>query len=104
MITSDQKGWSPNLQLIPFCFYFFLSCLHRTLKILLYVTTMHYKIFLTVLQVKDWFQNEEPSSRLNKTPPMGAPNAAICREEGQKRRKEKGKQGGVRIKKRRRQG
>ena len=31
---------------------------------------------LTVLHVRDWFQNEEPSSKLKRTPPMGAPNAA----------------------------
>ncbi len=31
---------------------------------------------LTVLQVRDWFQNEEPPSKLKRTPPMGAPNAA----------------------------
>ena len=30
----------------------------------------------TVLQVRAWFQNEEPSSKLKRTPPMGAPNAA----------------------------
>lgn len=30
----------------------------------------------TVFQVRDWFQNELPSSRLNRTPPMGAPKAA----------------------------
>ncbi len=34
---------------------------------------------LTVLQVRDWFQNEEPSSKLKSTPPMGAPNAAACK-------------------------
>ncbi len=31
---------------------------------------------LTVLHVSDWFQKEEPSSKLKRTPPMGAPNAA----------------------------
>ena len=31
---------------------------------------------LTVLHVKPWFQNDEPSSKLNRTPPIGAPNAA----------------------------
>ena len=31
---------------------------------------------LTVLQVSAWFQNELPSSKLNNTPPIGAPNAA----------------------------
>ena len=33
-------------------------------------------ILFTLLQVSPWFQNELPSSRLNNTPPMGAPNAA----------------------------
>ena len=31
---------------------------------------------LTLLQVRAWFQKELPSSRLNKTPPIGAPKAA----------------------------
>ena len=31
---------------------------------------------LTDFQVRAWFQKEDPSSRLNKTPPIGAPNAA----------------------------
>ena len=31
----------------------------------------------TVLQVRPWFQNEDPSSKLKSTPPMGAPNAAV---------------------------
>ena len=31
---------------------------------------------LTVLQVRAWFQKDDPSSRLNSTPPMGAPKAA----------------------------
>ena len=39
---------------------------------------------LTDLQVRDWFQNEDPSSKLNSTPPMGAPNAAVQR--GQRRK------------------
>ena len=30
----------------------------------------------TLLHVSSWFQNELPSSRLNNTPPMGAPKAA----------------------------
>ena len=30
----------------------------------------------TVLQVRAWFQNEDPPSKLNSTPPMGAPKAA----------------------------
>ena len=34
----------------------------------------------TVLQVSPWFQNEDPSSRLNSTPPIGAPNAAVRRK------------------------
>ena len=32
--------------------------------------------YLTVLQVRAWFQKEDPSSKLNNTPPMGAPKAA----------------------------
>ena len=32
--------------------------------------------YLTVLHVRAWFQNDDPSSRLNKTPPIGAPKAA----------------------------
>lgn len=31
---------------------------------------------VTVLHVSFWFQNEHPSSKLNRTPPMGAPKAA----------------------------
>ena len=30
----------------------------------------------TVLQVRLWFQNEDPSSKLNSVPPIGAPKAA----------------------------
>ena len=30
----------------------------------------------TILQTRAWFQNEAPSSRLNNTPPTGAPKAA----------------------------
>ena len=30
----------------------------------------------TVLQVRGWFQNEEPPSKLKSTPPSGAPKAA----------------------------
>ena len=33
-------------------------------------------IFLTVFQVRAWFQNEDPSSKLKSTPPIGAPKAA----------------------------
>ena len=33
-------------------------------------------VCLTERQVRDWSQNDDPSSRLNKTPPMGAPKAA----------------------------
>ena len=29
-----------------------------------------------ILQVSAWFQKEAPSSKLNRTPPTGAPNAA----------------------------
>lgn len=31
---------------------------------------------LTTFHVSPWFQKDEPSSRLNKVPPMGAPKAA----------------------------
>ena len=31
---------------------------------------------LTILQVRDWFQKLAPSSKLNSTPPTGAPKAA----------------------------
>ena len=31
---------------------------------------------LTVLHVRPWFQNDDPSSKLKSTPPMGAPKAA----------------------------
>ena len=31
---------------------------------------------LTILHVRAWFQKLAPSSRLNRTPPIGAPNAA----------------------------
>ena len=34
------------------------------------------KVIRTVLQVRAWFQNEAPPSKLNNTPPRGAPNAA----------------------------
>lgn len=34
------------------------------------------KGLLTTFHVSPWFQKDEPSSRLNKVPPMGAPKAA----------------------------
>ena len=34
------------------------------------------KLGSTIRQVKPWFQKEAPSSKLNKTPPTGAPKAA----------------------------
>lgn len=34
------------------------------------------KVLLTTFHVSPWFQKDEPSSRLNKVPPMGAPKAA----------------------------
>lgn len=34
------------------------------------------KALLTTLHVSHWFQKDEPSSRLNRVPPMGAPKAA----------------------------
>ena len=34
------------------------------------------KVIHTVLQVRAWFQNEDPPSKLNNTPPKGAPKAA----------------------------
>lgn len=34
------------------------------------------KALLTTLHVSPWFQKDEPSSRLNRVPPMGAPKAA----------------------------
>lgn len=32
--------------------------------------------YLTTFHVSPWFQKDEPSSRLNKVPPIGAPKAA----------------------------
>lgn len=38
--------------------------------------TLFLKVLLTTFHVSPWFQKDEPSSRLNKVPPMGAPKAA----------------------------
>lgn len=34
------------------------------------------KMLHTTFQVRAWFQNEEPSSKLKRVPPIGAPKAA----------------------------
>lgn len=34
------------------------------------------QVLLTTFHVSPWFQKDEPSSRLNRVPPMGAPKAA----------------------------
>ena len=39
-------------------------------------------LLLTVRHVSFWFQNEQPSSKLNNTPPIGAPNAAEIKKAG----------------------
>lgn len=36
----------------------------------------HPQSLLTTFHVSPWFQKDEPSSRLNKVPPIGAPKAA----------------------------